>query len=470
MRRFSLRRRACASAAFGCPSWPRRSPRRPLSCCWSAKTGLGPWQVIEYYEALDRRVKQPDFPVVLVLLEGQPAPGLPFLRQLHWIITADPASEKSVAQFMDAAGWRRRAAGELWRHTAPYRGLAAMTEADSDFFFGRGRETVEVIRALEATPDKLAGPSRQFRRWQVLAGASGRARRVYAAGLARNGRGARRLAAGVQRQPALVRAHAQARHRAGAGAGRAVLSNLAVRSPPIRARATLQTRLDRRSSRRTRYAARSARRHRRRLATNCDQSKPPAFLLYIDQGEELYVRAEQRQRRRFSESLAEGLADPRLRALMSLRADFFGELQNDEPLYAVAPADQRAAAARGAIARGREPAGRSCLAPASRPIILPATSPGGRRRNPPRTPARCRCCPISSTTCGRQMVQRGDGVLRLPAQAIELGGVLVDRANAFLPASERRGHASPHLHLEACHRARGRRADAAARLSFGIFR
>ena len=57
--------------------------------------GVGPWQVMEYYEALARRVKEhndhPDvheFPVVLVLLDGQPAPGLPFLRQLHWIITA----------------------------------------------------------------------------------------------------------------------------------------------------------------------------------------------------------------------------------------------------------------------------------------------------------------------------------------------------------------------------------------------
>ena len=30
------------------------------------------------------------------------------------------------------------------------------------------------------------------------------------------------------------------------------------------------------------------------------------------------------------------------------------------------------------------------------------------------------------------MVQRGDGVLRLPAQASELGGVLVERADAFL--------------------------------------
>src|SRR5580704_10409887 len=107
--------------------------------------GLGPWQVIEYYEALDRRVKQHDFPVVLVLLDGRPAPGLPFLRQLHWIITADPASEKSLAQVMDAAAGGGAPPGELWRHTAPYRGLAAMTESDTDFFFGRGCETAKVI-------------------------------------------------------------------------------------------------------------------------------------------------------------------------------------------------------------------------------------------------------------------------------------------------------------------------------------
>ena len=45
------------------------------------------------------------------------------------------------------------------------------------------------------------------------------------------------------------------------------------------------------------------------------------------------MRAEKPQRRRFSEIVATGLADPRLRALMSLRADFFGQLQKDEPLY-----------------------------------------------------------------------------------------------------------------------------------------
>src|ERR1700730_13212665 len=117
--------------------------------------GIGPWQIMEYYEALDRRVKQHDFPVVLVLLDGQPAPGLPLLRQLHWIITSGPASEKSLALVMEAAAGGGAPPGELWRHTAPYRGLSAMTESDADYFFGRGGETAEVIGALAATPDKL---------------------------------------------------------------------------------------------------------------------------------------------------------------------------------------------------------------------------------------------------------------------------------------------------------------------------
>src|SRR5215472_16893428 len=104
--------------------------------------GIGPWQAMEYYEALDRRVKEQDFPVVLVMLDGQPAPGLPFLRQLHWVITADPASEKTLAQVMDAIAGGGSPPRELWRHTAPYRGLLAMTESDADFFFGRACETV----------------------------------------------------------------------------------------------------------------------------------------------------------------------------------------------------------------------------------------------------------------------------------------------------------------------------------------
>ena len=119
------------------------------------ENGLGPWQVMEYYEALDRRVKSPDFPVVLVLLEGQPAPGLAFLRQLHWIMTADPGSDQTAARLVDAGAGGGTRPGELWRYTSPYRGLAAMTEADSDFFFGRQHETSEVLAALGDATDRL---------------------------------------------------------------------------------------------------------------------------------------------------------------------------------------------------------------------------------------------------------------------------------------------------------------------------
>src|SRR5215468_5546939 len=117
--------------------------------------GVGDWQELEYDEALERRVKSPNFAVVLVLLKGQKAPGFSFLRRMHWIVTAEPASEKSVTQLIDAAAGSEAVSGKLWRHSAPYRGLAAMEEKDSDYFFGRESETVDVVSVLAAAADRL---------------------------------------------------------------------------------------------------------------------------------------------------------------------------------------------------------------------------------------------------------------------------------------------------------------------------
>jgi hypothetical protein len=120
------------------------------------EAGIGTWQVPEYDEALDKWVKsERTFPLIVVLLEGQTAPGLQFLRQLHWIITPDPASEKDIARLFDAASGGGSSPGELWRYTSPYRGLEAMEEKDSDYFFGRKRETVDVLSALAGAPDRL---------------------------------------------------------------------------------------------------------------------------------------------------------------------------------------------------------------------------------------------------------------------------------------------------------------------------
>jgi hypothetical protein len=101
-------------------------------------SGIGKWQVPEYYEALDKWVKSDrKFPLIVVMLEGQTAPGLPFLRQIHWVITADPSSETAISRLFDSFSGLGSSPHELWRYASPYRGLEAMQEKDSDYFFGR---------------------------------------------------------------------------------------------------------------------------------------------------------------------------------------------------------------------------------------------------------------------------------------------------------------------------------------------
>src|SRR5262245_1880419 len=90
--------------------------------------GVGDWQVLEYDEALDRRVKSPNFAVVLVLLKGQTAPGLPFLRRLHWIVTEDPTSENDVARLIEAAAGSGKRLGGMCGYTAHYRGTVRRQE------------------------------------------------------------------------------------------------------------------------------------------------------------------------------------------------------------------------------------------------------------------------------------------------------------------------------------------------------
>src|SRR5262249_58665426 len=63
------------------------------------------------------------------------------------------------------------------------------------------------------------------------------------------------------------------------------------------------------------------------------ETPPRAFFLYIDQGEELYVRADERERRRFSEMLAHGLGDRRLPLLMTIPSHFLCALQPHHALF-----------------------------------------------------------------------------------------------------------------------------------------
>jgi formylglycine-generating enzyme required for sulfatase activity len=393
--------------------------------------GLGPWQVDEYYEARDRRV-----PIVLVLLEGHPAPGLPFLRQLHWVVTADPASDQSVARLLDSAAGDTTRPGELWRYASPYRGLAAMTEADSDYFLGRERETVQVIQRLAAQSGRLP----------VLLGNSG----VGKSSLAQAGVvGSLKRQAWPERSSASVpwppRFH-DSRHwcfltmKPGAEPIKSVVETFFdtwqyAASDPERIkhqRGWIELLLEGKGSLSDLLDA------TQRRCNELGQAGAPAFFIYIDQGEKLYVRSEQRERDRFSKIFVEALSDSRLLGLMSLRADFLGELQKDESLYAIAGQIDvpplREAVLRDVVSRPAE-----LLAAKFETDHLAADI---ARKAAEESTKDAGALPLLSYLLDdmwTKMVSRGDGVLRLPPAAMELGGVLAERANAFVsqhPQSE----------------------------------
>ena len=401
------------------------------------QAGIGKWQVPEYDEALDKWVNSDrKFPLIVVLLEGQTAPGLPFLRQLHWIVSPDPACERDIARTFDAVSGEDTSPGELWRYTSPYRGLEAMEEKDSDYFFGRTRETVELLSAL-------AGSNGQF---PVLIGNSG----VGKSSLAQAG-----VLAALKRQAWPEEANAPkvwpvAFHnsrqwcflsfRPGTDPLKALVEAFLdrwqfVATDPERAtrqygwvealqsgKATLPDLID----------------ATERRCKELEQPEPPGFFLYVDQGEELYVRAEESQRRRFSEVLVQALADRRLRAMMSMRSDFLGALQSDKPLFRVRqqidvpPLGEEEL--REVVARPAQMLAARFETEGLIDIISRRAADDGARD--------VGALPLLSYTLDdmwTQMVRRGDGVLRLNLQSFELGGVLVHRANQFLadrPASE----------------------------------
>ena len=416
---------------------------------------------LEYDEALDKwtttsQSKSPDFPLIVVLLEGQTAPGLQFLRRMHWIVTRDPASEKDIGRLFDAIAGRASNTGELWRYTSPYRGLEAMEEKDSDYFFGRNRETVEVLTAL-AAPDRLP----------VLIGNSG----VGKSSLAKAG-----VLAALKRQAWPEQATgANEWPRVFKDSRQWCFFSLKPGTEPLKAlvdsffdvwqfeaeyerareqkgwielllgKGTLSDLIE------------ATERRRAKL----DQPKPPAFMLYVDQCEELYVRSEEQQRRRFSELLTQALPDSRLRTMMSLRSDFLGHLQSDKQLFKarhhidVPPLGEEEL--REAVSRPAQLLGAQFETDGLIEIIT--------RRAAEELVKDVGALPLLSYTLDdmwTQMVRRGDGKLRLPAESFELGGVLVNRANTFLVTA--------HIDTQACYRSRGRRADTAAGAPLRIFR
>ena len=100
--------------------------------------GMGGWQQRECYLAIDRQTKQPDFPVIPVLIPGHDNPALGFLSLNTWIdLRVHPV--EGVARLIAAVRGETLpvAPSDPRDDICPYRGLEPFREEDAPFFFGR---------------------------------------------------------------------------------------------------------------------------------------------------------------------------------------------------------------------------------------------------------------------------------------------------------------------------------------------
>ena len=392
--------------------------------------GIGPWQEVEYFTAFDRHVKDKHFALVPAIVAGAPAPGLSFLRSLNWVEAPVITEDKVLHRLLAALkGETVVTATPLWKLVNPYRGLEAMNEASGDYFYGRDLETAAVLNAL----------ANKQGRCPILIGASGVGKSSVAqAGVL--------SALKSMRWPGTDYSAAMPWPKGLQNSRSWVWLTMRPGETPLEALAAAITRpwqLDAKDPNQAalpRKWAKALSAGDNNLADlmNATQEAlkkregeaPEHVLLYLDQGEELYTRAAQNDAERFSEVLAEGLGDSRLRAFASLRADYFDRLQADEPLFKchehinVPPLDRTQlhevvtapARALGVDFEDGEVANRITAAAAAEPGALPLLS-------------------YLLTDMWAAMVRRGDATLRMPAQAIDIGGVLASRAEEFLKAN-----------------------------------
>ena len=298
---------------------------------------IGDWQRLEYYEALDRKVKDDAFillPTIIADRTKGPAANLPGLAQLHWIESTEPTAPDPLAKIVAALECREVAKPpEPWRAINPYRGLIALEEQDADFFFGRDSETSNIIDRIIAAPGRLialVGNSGVGKSSLVQAGVIGSLKRQCWPG----------------RQHAWPetlkdsRAFAYLAMKPGEDPIGALMSEFTALWFPD---PTDPKRVDRRHEWAERLRHGSARladvikASDDHLRKELSLTPPSRIFLYIDQGEEVYARSPPTERKRFSEVIADGLASSaqRLIVMTSQRADYYGELQANTVLFKV---------------------------------------------------------------------------------------------------------------------------------------
>lgn len=392
---------------------------------------IGDWQKVEYYEARDRKAKDDTFillPVVVADRSKGPAANLPGLAQLHWIESTEPAAPEPLAKIVAALQSKELPKpAEPWRAINPYRGLVALDEQDADFFFGRDRETGDIINHMIAKPGRLialVGNSGVGKSSLVQAGVIGSLKR-------------QRWPGGQHDWPVALkdsRAWAYLTMKPGEDPVGALVSEFTSLWFPD---ATDPQRIARREE-----WAKLLRDGQGRLADLIEATDkrfrdvlsltpPPRVFLYIDQGEELYARAKPEERKRFSEIIAAGLAacPQRLVVMTSQRADYYGELQANAALFPLAEKIDVPPLGADALALVlREPAHVLGVKFESDDLVSHIVKAAEDQ------PGALPLLADLFTDLWERLQRRGDGVLRVSDQReiIQVGAALSKRADQFI--------------------------------------
>jgi formylglycine-generating enzyme required for sulfatase activity len=392
---------------------------------------IGDWQRWEYYEALDRKVKDDAFillPTIIADRAKGPAANLPGLAQLHWIESTEPTAPEPLGKIVAALRSGKVAKPpEPWRAINPYRGLVALEEQDADFFFGRDRETSDIIDKIIASPGRLialVGNSGVGKSSLMQAGVIGSLKR-------------QRWPGRQQAWPPMLkdsRAWAYLLMKPGEDPIDALMSEFTRLWFPD---PTDPKHVDRRREWGERLRQGNARvvdlikATDDHLRNELSLTPPSRIFLYIDQGEELYARSPPAERKRFSEIIADGLArsPQRLIVMTSQRADYFGALQANAALFnlteviSVPPLDSDALAL-----VLREPARVLGVGFESDDLINHVVKSAEDQ------PGALPLLADLFTDLWERMRQRGDGTLRVSdrREIIQVGAALSRRADQFL--------------------------------------
>jgi Novel STAND NTPase 1/TIR domain len=302
-----------------------------------SRNGLGGWQQREVAAALDRYTREekagrPAPPVIPVLLEegSDRQAGLAFLLQHTWVEGWDPRAADLIAGAV-----RGKAPAELYDEAhpdprtriCPYRGLGVFREEDAGFYFGREPDVDRLAEAIDRYP------------LVAIVGASGSGK----SSLARAGLIPR------LRRPTGGRVWQVAAMVPGSDPFLALARALLPLREPERYLTWSKGTIDDECDRLRDHLLRDGAAHLYHVIGQILQEEPGTthLLLLVDQWEELYTyrptqsvaaEADAKGVRGFIGMLLEATrrGEP-LRALLTLRADYWGNVLNDPPLAARLP-------------------------------------------------------------------------------------------------------------------------------------